>query len=111
MFIKGNCAVYIAKNLKVYENSTVIFVYWYDRFNNLAFTNSTHRLTPYIQFRSPSKSNRGNVYFKHFKGPLQLSLSVFNYISRSVCMLQSQGILVNRSIDSLLQVANKLVPH
>ena len=25
MFIKGNCAIYIDKNLKVYENSTVLF--------------------------------------------------------------------------------------
>ena len=24
MFIKGNCAIYIDKNLKVYENSTVL---------------------------------------------------------------------------------------
>ena len=28
MFIKGNCATYIDKNLKVYENSTVLFVLW-----------------------------------------------------------------------------------
>ena len=26
MFIKGKCAIYIDKNLRVYENSTVIFV-------------------------------------------------------------------------------------
>ena len=26
MFIEGNCAIYIDKNLKVYEKSTVIFV-------------------------------------------------------------------------------------
>ena len=26
MFIKGKCAIYIGKNLRVYENSTVIFV-------------------------------------------------------------------------------------
>ena len=26
MFIKGDCAIYIDKNLKVYENSTVLFV-------------------------------------------------------------------------------------
>ena len=28
MFIKGKCAIYIDKNLRVYENSTVIFVLW-----------------------------------------------------------------------------------
>ena len=28
MFIKGNCAMYIAKNLKVFENNTGIFVLW-----------------------------------------------------------------------------------
>ena len=28
MFIKGNCAIYIDKNLKVYENNTVLFVLW-----------------------------------------------------------------------------------
>ena len=28
MFIKGNCAIYINKNLKVYKNSTVLFVLW-----------------------------------------------------------------------------------
>ena len=29
MFIKGKCAIYIDKNLRVYENSTGIFVLWY----------------------------------------------------------------------------------
>ena len=29
MFIKGKCAIYIDKNLRVYENSTVIFVLWF----------------------------------------------------------------------------------
>ena len=29
MFIKGNCAIYINNNLKVYENSTVLFVLWW----------------------------------------------------------------------------------
>ena len=28
MFIKGNCVIYIDKNLKVYVNSTGIFVLW-----------------------------------------------------------------------------------
>ena len=28
MFIKGKCAIYIDKNLRVYEKSTVIFVLW-----------------------------------------------------------------------------------
>ena len=28
MFIKGKCAIYIDKNLGVYENRTVIFVLW-----------------------------------------------------------------------------------
>ena len=28
MLIKGNCAIYIDKNLKVYENITGIFVLW-----------------------------------------------------------------------------------
>ena len=28
MFTKGKCAIYIDKNLKVYENSTDIFVLW-----------------------------------------------------------------------------------
>ena len=28
MFVKGNCAIYIDKNLKLYENSTGIFVLW-----------------------------------------------------------------------------------
>ena len=28
MFIKGNCAIDIDKNLKVYENITGIFVLW-----------------------------------------------------------------------------------
>ena len=29
MFIKGKCAIYIDKNLRVYEKSTVIFVLWF----------------------------------------------------------------------------------
>ena len=29
MFIKGKCAIYIDKNLRVYENSTGIFVLWF----------------------------------------------------------------------------------
>ena len=29
MFIKGNWAIYIDKNLKIYENSTGIFVLWF----------------------------------------------------------------------------------
>ena len=33
MFIKGKCAIYIDKNLRVYENSTVIFVLWSDARN------------------------------------------------------------------------------
>ena len=28
MFIKGNCAIYSAKNLKVYANSSVLFILW-----------------------------------------------------------------------------------
>ena len=28
--MKGNCAIYIDNNLKVYENSTGIFVLWCD---------------------------------------------------------------------------------
>ena len=28
MFTKGKCAIYIDKNLRVYEKSTVIFVLW-----------------------------------------------------------------------------------
>ena len=28
MFIKGKCAIYIDKNLRVYEKGTVIFVLW-----------------------------------------------------------------------------------
>ena len=27
--MKGNCAIYIDNNLKVYENSTGIFVLWF----------------------------------------------------------------------------------
>ena len=29
MFIKGNWAIYIDKNIKIYENSTGIFVLWF----------------------------------------------------------------------------------
>ena len=28
MFIKDNCAIYIDKNLKIYENVTVLLVLW-----------------------------------------------------------------------------------
>ena len=34
MFIKGNCAIYIDKNLKVFKNSTGIFVLCLDPANN-----------------------------------------------------------------------------
>ena len=43
MFIKGKCAIYIDKNLRVYENSTVIFVLCFEPlgycYNKLKCTN------------------------------------------------------------------------
>ena len=47
MFIKGKCAIYIDKNLRVYEKSTGIFVLW-TNIKKISFleTNQKYTLNP-----------------------------------------------------------------
>ena len=71
MFIKGNCAIYIDKNLKVYESSTGIFVRWSRGTKKDFFVSKKMIAKSYVLFKSKPITMGDRVQYILFKSSLQ----------------------------------------